>query len=192
MGKEEKNMFYALSPYWWAFVGRGFFAIVYTIIAITWPGITVEIMILLFGAYVFIDGLILTFKAIKSWHAKEDRWLLLLEGLLGIGIGMLSFIGSRITIRMLFFYITAWSLATGVLKIVEAIRLRKELADEWWMLMSGFASILLAFLLMRFFDVGTVGLAYMVIVYAIVYGIFMVSLGFKLRKAQKGSRPARV
>jgi uncharacterized membrane protein HdeD (DUF308 family) len=185
-------MFYALSPYWWAFVGRGVFAIVYIMIAIAWPGITVENMILLFGAYVFIDGLILTFKAIKSWHAKEDRWLLLLEGLLGIGIGLLSFIGSRSTIRILFFYITAWSLATGVLKIVEAIRLRKELADELWMLISGFASILLAFLLMFFFDVWTVGLAYMVIVYAIFYGIFMVSLGFKLHKAQKASQPSSV
>jgi len=183
-------MFHALSPYWWAFVGRGVFAIVYLIIAIAWPGITVENMILLFGAYVFIDGLILTFKAIKSWHAKEDRWLLLLEGLLGIGIGLLSFIGARITIRVLFFYITAWSLATGVLKIVEAIRLRKVLTDELWMLLSGLASMLLAFLLLFFFDTGTVVLAYMVIVYAIVYGIFMVSLGFRLRKAQKVSQPA--
>jgi uncharacterized membrane protein HdeD (DUF308 family) len=75
---------------------------------------------------------------------------------------------------------------------VEAIRLRKELADELWMLLSGLASILLAFLLMFFFDTGTVVLAYMVIVYAIVYGIFMVSLGFKLRKAQKVSPPARL
>ncbi len=185
-------MFYALSPYWWAFVGRGVFAIVYIIIAIAWPGITIANLILLFGAYVFIDGLILTFKAIRNWHAKEDRWLLLLEGLLGIGIGLLTFIGSKITIRILFFYIMAWSLGTGVLKIVEAIRLRKELADEWWMLMSGFVSILLAFLLMFFFDVGTVGLAYLVVVYAIVYGIFLTTLGFKLRKARKGSQPASV
>jgi uncharacterized membrane protein HdeD (DUF308 family) len=192
MGKEEENMFYALSPYWWAFVGRGVFAVVYIIIAIAWPGITVANLILLFGAYVFIDGLILTFKAIRNWHAKEDRWLLLLEGLLGIGIGLLTFIGSRITIRILLFYIMAWSLGTGVLKIVEAIRLRKELADEWWMLLSGFVSILLAFLLMFFFDVGTVGLAYLVVVYAIVYGIFLTTLGFKLRKARKGAQPARV
>jgi uncharacterized membrane protein HdeD (DUF308 family) len=191
MGKEEENMFYALSPYWWAFVGRGVFAIVYILIAIAWPGITVANLILLFGAYVFIDGLILTFKAIRNWHAKEDRWLLLLEGLLGIGIGLLTFIGSRITIRILLFYIMAWSLGTGVLKIVEAIRLRKELADEWWMLLSGFVSILLAFLLMFFFDVGTVVLAYLVVVYAIVYGIFLTTLGFRLRKARKSSQPAR-
>ncbi|MBI5582192.1 MAG: DUF308 domain-containing protein [Deltaproteobacteria bacterium] len=181
-------MFYALAPYWWAFVGRGVFAIVYIIIAIAWPGITVANLILLFGAYVFIDGLILTFKAIRNWQAKEDRWLLLLEGLLGTGIGLLTFIGARITIRILFSYIMAWSLATGILKIVEAIRLRKELADEWWMLMSGFVSMLLAFLLMFFFDVGTVGLAYMVVIYAIVYGIFMATLGFKLRKARNRNR----
>jgi uncharacterized membrane protein HdeD (DUF308 family) len=192
MGKEEENMFYALSPYWWAFVGRGVFAIVYIVIAIAWPGITVANLILLFGAYVFIDGLILTFKAVRNWHAKEDRWLLLLEGILGVGIGLLTFMGSRITIRILLFYIMAWSLGTGVLKIVEAIRLRKELADEWWMLLSGFVSILLAFLLMFFFDVGTVGLAYLVVVYAIVYGIFLTTLGFKLRKARKASQPARV
>lgn len=185
-------MFYALSPYWWAFVGRGVFAIVYIIIAIAWPGITLVDLILLFGAYVFIDGLILTFKAIRNWHAKEDRWLLLLEGLIGNGIGFVTFIGSRITIRILFFYIMAWSLATGVLKIVEAIRLRKELADEWWLLISGFASVLLAFLLMFFFNVGTVGLAYMVIAYAIVYGIFLMTLGFKLRKVEKLSQPAKV
>jgi uncharacterized membrane protein HdeD (DUF308 family) len=192
LGKEEENMFDVVSQYWWAFVGRGVFAILYIIFAIFWPGMTTANLFLLFGAYVFIDGILLTFKAIGNWNAREDRWLFLIEGLLGIGIGLLTIIVSRITIKILFFYVVAWSLATGVLKIVEAIRLRKEMAGEWCLLMSGFASVLLALLLMSFFEVGTVGLAYMIAVYAILYGIMMVILGFKLRKTRKVSQPARV
>jgi uncharacterized membrane protein HdeD (DUF308 family) len=182
-------MFQVFSRYWWAFLGRGLFAILYVIFAIAWPGITGADLFLLFGAYVFIDGLILAFKALRNWNAQEERWLLLIEGLLGIGIGSLSVIVSRITVQILFFYLVAWSLATGVLKIVGAIRLRKEMAGEWWLLMSGCVSVLFAFLLMAFFEVGTVGLAYIITVYAILYGIMLMILSFKLRQARKSSQP---
>jgi uncharacterized membrane protein HdeD (DUF308 family) len=185
-------MFEVLSQYWWVFVLRGIFAVLFMILAVFWPGITVAALILLFSSYVLIDGILLILKAIGNWNAREDRLLLLIEGFLGIGIGMLTFIVSSITMLVLFFYIVAWSLSTGVIKIVAAIRLRKEMASEWWLLMSGFASVLFAFLLMSFFNVGTVALAYVIVVYAILYGIILVIMGFKLLKVRKKSQPVRM
>ncbi len=181
-----------LSRYWWAFVVRGVIAILFGILAFAWPGITVATLILFFGAYAFIDGVFLITKAVGNWKAREDRWLLLLEGLLGIGIGLLTLTAPRVTTLALLFYIAAWSLATGVLEIATAIRLRKEIKGEGWMILSGIASILFALLLMSFPGAGALGLILVIAGYAIVFGIILVTLGFKLRRAGKISQPGNV
>jgi len=180
-----------LSRYWWAFVVRGIFAILFGIVSFAWPGITVATLIVLFGAYALVDGIFLIIKAIGNWRGREDRWLLLLEGLLGIGIGFLTLAAPGVTALALVFYIAAWSLATGVLEIATAVRLRKEIEGEGWMILSGIASILFALLLMSFPGAGAVGLVWVIAGYAIVFGIILVILGFKLRGTRKVSQPSK-
>ena len=171
----------ALSRYWWAFVVRGIFAFLFGILAYAWPGITLATLVIFFGAYILIDGILLIIKAIANWSGREDRWLLLLEGLLGIGIGIIAFVAPGVTAIGLVLYIAAWSLATGVLEIAAAVRLRKEIKGEPWMIVSGIASILFAVLLMYFPGAGALGLLWLIAAYAIVFGVVLVILGFKLR-----------
>lgn len=131
-----------LSRYWWAYIVRGIAGILFSILAYAWPRITLATLIILFGAYAFVDGIFLIIKTIGNWGDREDRWLILLQGLLGIGVGIMTLVAPGITAIRLVLYIAAWSLATGVLEIVAAIRLRKEIQGEGWMILSGIVSIL--------------------------------------------------
>ena len=181
-----------LSRYWWAFVVRGIVAILFGILAYAWPGITLATLIIFFGVYVLIDGILLVIKTIGNWGERDDRWLLLLEGLLGIGIGVITFVAPGITAIGLIFYIAAWSLATGVLEIAAAIRLRKEIQGEGWMILSGIASIVFAVLVMFFPGAGALGLLWLIAAYAIIFGVMLVILGIKLRGHRSRSKGATV
>jgi uncharacterized membrane protein HdeD (DUF308 family) len=190
-GTERRTkMLEMLSRYWWAFVVRGIFAILFGILAYAWPGITLATLIIFFGAYVLIDGVLLVIKTIGKWAERDDRWLLLLEGLLGIGIGVITFVAPGITAVALIFFIAAWSLATGVLEIAAAIRLRKEIQGEGWMILSGIASIIFAILVMFFPGVGALGLLWLIAAYAIIFGVMLVILGIKLRGHRSRSKGA--
>lgn len=176
------KMVEALSRYWWAFVVRGIVALLFGVLAYAWPGITLATLVIFFGAYVFIDGILLIVKTIGHWGSKEERWLLLLEGLLGVGIGIITFVAPGVTAIGLLLFIAAWSLATGVLEIAAAVRLRKEIRGEPWMIVSGIASIIFAVLLMFFPGAGALGLLWLIAAYAIVFGVVLVILGYKLRR----------
>src|SRR5919108_35460 len=141
-------MFDLLTRNWWVLVARGVMAILFGVLAFSWPGITLAILVLFFGAYALVDGIFAIVLAIGDWKERDDGWLLLLEGVLGVGIGIMTYLAPEITSVGLLLYIAAWSLATGILKIAAAIRLRRRIKGEWWLGLSGVASILLAGILM--------------------------------------------
>jgi len=169
-----------LSKVWWAFLIRGLAAILFGVLALVWPAVTVSVLVILFGVYVMVDGVFLIIKAISSWKARDDRWLLLLEGLLGVGVGIITFVAPEVTAIALLFYIAAWSLATGIIEIASAIRLRKEISGEVWWILSGIASIIFAILLMMFPSPGALGLIWLIATYAIVFGVLLMLLSFRL------------
>jgi uncharacterized membrane protein HdeD (DUF308 family) len=162
------------------FVLRGILAILFGIVAFAWPGLTLAVLILFFGAYAFVDGVFLTVSAISGWRTVDEPWLMLLQGLLGIGVGVLTYINPAITALGLLIYIAAWSLATGVLEIVAAIRLRKQIRGELWLLLGGLASIAFAILLMIFPAAGALGLLWLIAAYAIVFGVLTIGFGLRL------------
>ena len=170
-----------LSHFWWAFIVRGILAVGLGVLVYVWPTITLTALIIVFGAYAFVDGVFLVVKAIGSWKARDDRWLLLFEGLLGVGIGVITFFAPRVTEIGLLFYIAAWSLATGILEIVAAIRFRKEIQGEVFWILTGVASIAFAILLMIFPGAGILGLVWLLGAYAVVFGVFLIALGIRIR-----------
>jgi uncharacterized membrane protein HdeD (DUF308 family) len=177
-----------LARHWWMFVLRGVAAILFGVAAFIWPGLTIATLIILFGAYALVDGIFLTIAAISGWSHMEDPWLILLEGLIGIGIGAVTFHSPAITGLGLLIYIAAWSLATGVLEIAAAMRLRKELTGEIWLLLSGIISILFAIVLMWFPMAGALGLAWVIGAYAIGFGVMLIALGLRLNRFHRRAR----
>jgi uncharacterized membrane protein HdeD (DUF308 family) len=171
-----------LARNWWVLVVRGVIAILFGVLAFIWPGITLAVLVLLFGVYALVDGIFAIVLAIGGWKERDDRWLLMLEGILGVGIGIVAALAPEITSVGLLLYIGAWSLATGVLKIAAAIRLRTRIKGEWWLALSGAASVVFAMLVMWNPIAGALGLLWFIASYAIAFGMILIVLGFKVRR----------
>jgi uncharacterized membrane protein HdeD (DUF308 family) len=171
-----------LSRGWWLLLLRGVAAIVFGVLAWIQPGITLAVLVMFFGAYSLVDGILCLWTAISGPKGHEYWWLVLLEGLVGIGIGLLTFFAPGITALALLFYIAIWAIATGALEIAAAIRLRKEIENEWWLLLSGFASVLFGAVLAARPGAGALALLWLIGSYAMVFGILLLILAFKVRR----------
>jgi uncharacterized membrane protein HdeD (DUF308 family) len=166
---------------WWILLLRGIVAILFGLLAIMRPVMTVAVLVVLFGSYALVDGVFALCAALTGWCHREDRWLLLLEGLIGIGAGFATLRAPALTTVALIFFIAVWALATGVLRIVEAIRLRKEISGEFWLVLSGIASVIFAFLVMLRPAAGALAMTWLIGWYALCLGSMLVLLSFKLR-----------
>jgi len=171
-----------LSRGWWLLLLRGIVAVAFGVLVWARPGISLAALTLVFGAYCMADGILGVWTALAGPRDHEYWWLLLLGGLLGIGIGLLTFLAPGITALALLFYIAIWAVATGVLEISAAIRLRKEIGNEWLLLLSGLASVVLGVLLAAQPAAGVLAVLWLIGAYAIVFGVLLLLLAFKLRR----------
>jgi uncharacterized membrane protein HdeD (DUF308 family) len=170
-----------MARYWWVLLLRGLAAITLGVLAFVWPGITLQVLVLFFGAYALVDGLFMLVAAIGGRRHSEHWGLLLLQGLLGIAIGVLTAIAPAVTAFALVLYIAAWALATGVMEIVAAIRLRREIEGELWLALGGVLSIGFGLLVLAFPLAGALSLIWAFGAYAVAFGISLVILGLRLR-----------
>jgi uncharacterized membrane protein HdeD (DUF308 family) len=173
----------------WGWVAlRGVLAILFGIVAFVWPGLTFLVLVIWFGAYAFVDGIFIIIAAIAN-RARNDRWwVLLLEGILGIVVGIITYLQPGITGTALILVIAAWAIVTGVLEVIAAIRLRQEIQGEFWLILSGVISVLAGILLFLFPDTGAIAVVWIIGAYALLFGVMLVVLALKLRglKTQVG------
>jgi uncharacterized membrane protein HdeD (DUF308 family) len=166
---------------WWTFALRGLVAVIFGILALIWPEQTVLALVLLFGAFALADGILAVIAGIASHRYFESWWAMLLRGVLGILIGLLTFLWPNTTALVLLYFIAAWAVLTGIFEIVAAIQLRRLIAGEWAMILSGLLSILFGVLLFVFPGAGAVALVWLIGVYAIAFGILLIVLALRLR-----------
>jgi uncharacterized membrane protein HdeD (DUF308 family) len=185
MNTVDKKFADILSRSWWVLLLRGLVAIAFGVLTWLQPGISLAALVLLFGAYSMVDGILGIWTAIAGRKDHEHWWVLLLGGLLGIGIGVMTFLVPGVTALALLFYIAIWAIATGVLEIVAAIRLRKEIEGEWLLILSGLASVLFGVLLMAQPGAGALALLWLIATFAVVFGILLLILAFKARSFGK-------
>ena len=130
-----------LAKYWWLILLRGIAAIVFGILAFIWPGITLLTLILFYGAFALVDGVLALAHAIMGGNVGS-RWWLALVGVAGIAAGLVTFFMPGVTALVLLIFIACWAIALGVFQIIGAIRLRKEIDNEWLIGLSGALSVL--------------------------------------------------
>jgi len=170
-----------LSRGWWRVLLRGLAAIVFGVLTWVLPGISLTALIFLFGVYTLADGLLAMWMAIDGRELDESWWVLLLQGLLGVGIGIMTFAAPGITALALLFYIAAWAIGVGLLEIVAAIRLRKAIEGEWALVLRGLVSIALGVLLMARPGAGAMAALWLIGTCAVVFGVLEVILSFEAR-----------
>jgi uncharacterized membrane protein HdeD (DUF308 family) len=170
-----------LSRYWWLVVLRGVAAVIFGVLAFIWPGMTLNVLIILFAAYALVDGVSGIITAISDRKSNERWWVFLLEGLVGVAAGILAFLYPGMTAFALLYFIAVWAIITGIMEIIAAIRLRKEIDNEWMLALGGVASVIFGLLLIIFPGGGALALIWLIAAYAIIFGILLIVLGFRLR-----------
>jgi uncharacterized membrane protein HdeD (DUF308 family) len=174
-------MIETLKRHWWVPVIRGIAAIVFGIIAFVYPGITVATLVLFFGAWVLIDGIFRVVGAIGHRASDPDWGWHIVIGIVGIIVGLLTFHAPQITALALIIYIAAWALMIGATEIAFAIKLRREIKGEWFLILMGLASIVFAILLLWNPIAGAAAVIWLIAWYAVVLGILAVFFGFRLK-----------
>jgi uncharacterized membrane protein HdeD (DUF308 family) len=175
-----------LAKNWWSLVLRGLAAISLGLLTVAWHGFKDGEMVLLFGGYAVLDGLVGLAGAIRAAQANEQWAVLVIEGLAGIGAGIFTFAWPAMTLFTLVYVIAGWALLTGLLEILAGLRLRSYISGEWFLIFSGIASLVLGILMVTLPLAGTLTIALGLGAYALVFGILLIRLGFQLRSWVKG------
>jgi uncharacterized membrane protein HdeD (DUF308 family) len=178
---------------WWLFTLRGIFAIVFGLLALIFPGPTMLSLVILFSAYMLVDGIFGIISAVRAIRRKEDRWgLLIFEGLIDIAVGILTFLWPGITVVAFVLLVGAWAIVTGAVMTAAGFRLNVS-HGRWWLVLSGLLSLGFGTLLVIIPLIGAVVLTWWIGAYALAFGVALVIFSFKLRSRQhEGVSPTAV
>ena len=171
----------AEAGHWWALALRGVIAILFGLAALLRPDIALQALILLFGAYALVDGVFAIVGVFGGTRGGTPRWLLLLEGVVGILAGIIAFVNPGLTAFALLYLVAAWAIVTGLAQIATAIRLRQEIQGEWALILGGVLSVIFGLLLAVLPGVGILSLIWLIGAYAIVFGILLLITAFRVR-----------
>jgi uncharacterized membrane protein HdeD (DUF308 family) len=169
---------------WWLFTLRGVLGIIFGILALIFPGPTILSLVLLFSAYMLVDGIFGIISAVRAIRRKEDRWgLLIFEGLLDIATGVVAFLWPGLTVVAFVWLIAAWAIVSGGLMTAAGFRLNIE-HGRWWLALGGLLSLAYGVLVIITPLIGAVVLTWWLGAYALVFGVALVIFSLKLRSRQ--------
>jgi uncharacterized membrane protein HdeD (DUF308 family) len=177
-------MFTSLSRHWGMLTLRGTLAIVFGIVAILWPHLTLQALVFLFGAYALLDGLS-SFITLALRAERKPWWVVALEGVLGIIVGIAAFAWPLITALALLYLIALWAIANGAGKLFVALALRSASEDRWLLALSGAISLTFGALLVLFPGQGALALVWLIGLYAIIHGLTFLAFAYRLHRWQR-------
>jgi uncharacterized membrane protein HdeD (DUF308 family) len=178
----QRPMLHALAKAWWLVLLRGIAGILFGILAFVWPGLTLVTLIMLYGAYALVDGVFALVAAFTGAAKPAPTWWLVVVGLLGILAGIVTFLWPGVTALVLVFFIGGWAIAHGIFEIIGAIQLRKEIDNEWWLILAGALSVIFGVMVLIAPGTGALALIWVIGAYSIVFGAMLVGLSLRLRK----------
>jgi uncharacterized membrane protein HdeD (DUF308 family) len=165
---------------WWGVALRGAAAVIFGILALLLPGLTLAALVLLFGAYAIVDGVSAIATGLRGEKTGRN-WLLVVMGAAGVVAGLLTWFWPGLSALALLVLIGWWAIVTGVLEIAAAYRLRSVLRHEWLVAFSGGLSVLFGIFVLLFPGAGALALVWLIGWYAIVSGVALLVLAFRLR-----------
>ena len=174
-----------LSSHWWVILLRGIVGIIFAVLAFALPGATLLSLVFVYGAYAMLDGAFALSMTYLAARQQRRWWPYLLEGLAGLGAGIVAFAVPGIAALVLLYLIAAWAIVTGVVEIIAAIDLRKQMPNEWLLGLSGALSILFGILVAVQPDAGALAVVWTIGLYALLYGVTLVVLAVRVRSMGK-------
>lgn len=181
-------MLYELLRYWWAYLVRGILALLFGLFCLLAPGITLAMLTVWAGAFVLVDGVFGLVGTLSNWKQLEEKWMLLLEAVVSILLGWLIMRMPEVTVLWLVFMMALWAMIAGFTRIAIAIRLRKEIKGEGWMILSGVLTIGLGVVLVMLPGIGVVYLAMLLGIGALVLGGALIAASLRMRKLHRAMK----
>jgi len=169
-----------LARHWWVIGLRGLAAILFGVLAFVWPGMTLAVLVLLFGAYALVDGVLTLLAAFRG--GVQHRIVMLVEGVVSVLAGLAAFVWPGLTALVLLYIIAFWAIVTGVLEIVAAIRVRRAISNELGLVIGGVLSVVFGVVLLIAPGAGALAVIFLIGAYAVVFGIALLGLAWRLRE----------
>jgi uncharacterized membrane protein HdeD (DUF308 family) len=175
-----------LTQHWWIWALRGILAVLFGLAIIAWPAAGLVVLVALFGAFALVSGLFVLGGAIRLNRWNPLGWAMLLEGLLGVAVGLATFFWPGLTALTLLFIIAFWAILTGILELVGAFRFHTELGagHAWLAGIAGVLSVAFGLILVARPGAGALAVIWLIGFYAILFGILMLGFAFRLRSFQ--------
>lgn len=167
---------------WWVPLLRGIIAIIFGLVALFIPGLTIAVLLVVFAAYVLIDGVLAIVHGFRRREVDDRWWAWLLDGALSIGIGLLAIFWPAATALAFVFLIAAWAIIAGIMRIVAAISLRREIEGEWALGLGGVLWIALGVLMVVTPGAGLLSLAWLIGIFSLLLGVTLILFAFRLRR----------
>jgi uncharacterized membrane protein HdeD (DUF308 family) len=176
------------SKFWWSFVVRGFVAVLFGLFLISWSGLSLDGLVLAFGFFAFLEGILSIIPGLSELGGRI--YFLLIEGVVGILAGVLTFLGPgigrmlwpEIATRTLLVFIIFWAFLAGLSEVIGSFRLPAEMKEKWAIALSGIVCLLLGLVLLSRSGLGAVGNASVIGLFGIVFGILWLFVGLRVRK----------
>jgi uncharacterized membrane protein HdeD (DUF308 family) len=182
----------ALAPTWWLFLLRGILGIIFGCLALIFPGPTMLSLVLLFSAYMLVDGVAAIISAVRAMRGRGRWGLLIFEGLLNIAVGIGALLWPDLTVLAFVLLVASWAIVTGGLMTAAGLRLNLE-HGRWWLALGGILSLAYGALLFFTPLIGALVLTWWMGGYAIAFGVALIMFSFRLRaRQQRRTNPAAV
>ena len=169
----------ALTLSWWHLVVRGLAALLFGVLALLWPGLTLYFLVALFAAYLIVSG-IASFASAARQQGERGWWLMLLLGVVSLVAAVAAIIYPGVTALVLIAIMGINAIFAGILDLVMAIRLRREIAGEWLLGVAGVISLAFGVLVLAYPGAGALALVWLIALYAIAVGVLLTALGLRL------------
>lgn len=174
-----------LAKNWKLLALRGLAGVIFGVLAFMWPGITLLALVYLFGAYALVNGVLALMTAYRAPKGYPRFGILIFQGVFSVVAGVGAFLVPGITAISLLILIASWAIVTGVIEVVAAIRLRKEIRREWLLVLAGLATIGLGVVLLVQPAVGALAMVLYIGSFSIAFGILLMVLAFRMRNSAR-------
>ena len=172
-----------LSKNWWVLVLRGVCAVLFGVMTFIWPAISIAVLVLMWGAYAFADGILSIVASFKGGREAGFPWWMLITGIAGVAAGVFTLVNPAMTGLALLLLIAAFLIVRGVMEIAAAIRLRHEIEHEWLLAIAGIMSVVFGVMVAIFPGAGALAIVLWIAVIAVAIGVLEITVGLRLKGA---------